>query len=189
MITAELQGRRLVLTVMDDDGPAFAPYSIQPMSGQAGRELSTRYLFAIEGLGGEPVDLAADTIAAFGAENFERANQECTTSEGEMLAHAAYFWQSVGGIDAVRALLEVGQDGNQGGGEPLSKAVAVFRLRMVPYLSQIRHRLESATRTLAESSPATATPNGSETSAPAQLSESSTPATAHKRSRATSASD
>ncbi len=165
MITAQLQGRRLVLTVeTEDDEPDIAPFVVSPMGAKAGRELSVRYLFTTEGLPIENGDVAADMVAAFGQENYDRADEELSQNEGELILRAAYFWQSVGGLDAVRALLEVDDSGEQGGPDSRGKALAAFRLRMVPLLSQIRHALESARRTLAESTPATDTQSGSETS-------------------------
>lgn len=165
MITAKLQGRRLVLTVETepDETPVPAFY-VEPFSARAGRELSTRYLFTTEGLPIEEGSVGDDMMAAFGMDNYERADTTLSQAEGELLVQCAYFWQSVGGLESVRALLEVSPDGEQGGDESRGKALAVFRLRMVPLLSQIRHRLESAHRTLAESSPATDTPSGSESS-------------------------
>lgn len=170
MISAQLQGRRLVLSVWENDendtAPIVEPFLVDPMNGKTGRQLSQRYLFAIEGLAEliEEGSVADDMIAAFGRENAERADEELTTAEGELLMQAAYFWQSVGGMDAVRELLAVQDDGSQGGEAGMGKALAVFRLRMVPLLSQIRHRLESARQTAGESTPGTATPRGSSSS-------------------------
>jgi len=176
MITAQLQGRRLALTVQTEDGEEpIAPFLISPMSAKAGRELSTRYLFAVEGL---PIAEGAqneDVINSFGLENYKRADETLSQHEGEMLAQCAYFWQSVGGLDAVKALLELDEMGSQGGEDARKKALAAFQLRMVPLLSQIRHRLESARQTIAESSPDTVTRSGSETNESKPAAEPSTP--------------
>lgn len=160
MITAKLQGRRLVLTVETEaDEAPIEPFYVTPLSARAGRELSRRYLFASEGLdGGEDVDMSQDMIDAFGRENFERADAETTQGEGELLIQAAYFWQSVGGVDSLRALLEVDDDGLQGGATARGKALAAFRLRMVPLLRQIRRSLESAPPTPPATSPDTSSP-------------------------------
>lgn len=162
MISAKLQGRRLVLTVeTEPDEEAIPPFYVTALSARAGRELSTRYLFAVEGLPVEEGSVSDDVVESFGLENYTRADETLSQAEGELLAQAAYFWQTVGGIEAVRALLEV-IDGEQGTVDAKGKALGVFRLRMVPLLSQIRHRLESALQTREESTPATDIPSGSD---------------------------
>jgi hypothetical protein len=150
MITAHMDGRRLVLSVETaaDEEP-IEPFVVHPLGGQEGRNMSLRYALA---QGGGPVgDLENDLLRAFGEANTERADNDLRTEEGELLVTAAYFWQMVGGIAAVNALLEPAQDGSQGGADARGKAIEVFQLRMVPYLSQTRHRLESA-RLTAEAS-------------------------------------
>lgn len=165
MITAKMQGRRLVLTVETEEGePPVEPFYISPMGAKAGRELSVRYLYTSEGLPIEDGDVAADMVRAVGQENYDRADEELSQNEGELILRAAYFWQSVGGMDAVHTLLEVDASGEQGGPDSRGKALAAFRLRMVPLLSQIKHHLESAIRTRAASTPATDTRSGSESS-------------------------
>jgi len=161
MIKAELQGRRLVLTVETEaDEEPIEPFLVSPLPARAGRELSIRYLYQIEGLPIEVGSIEQDFLDAFGVENAERADNTLGMKEGELLIRAAWFWQGMGGIEAVRALLEVDENGDQGSDEAAGKAVGVFRLRMVPLLSQTRHRLELARQTLAESTPATSTPPG-----------------------------
>lgn len=165
MITAKLQGRRLVLTVeTGEDEPAIAPFVVTPLSASTGRTLSEHYAFAVEGLAFE-AQMVDDVLTAFGAENATRADLECSLPEGELLTQIAYMWQLVGGMDSVRALLEVDPvTGEQGGPDARGKALAAFRLRMVPYLSQIRHRLELARRTQTADTPGTSSPPGGEPS-------------------------
>lgn len=164
MITATMHGRSLQLTVeTEPDEEAVEPFLVRPLSAREGRAMSERYLFTLEGLPIEG-DVNTDIITAFGMENYQRADETLSQAEGELLAQAAYFWQTVGGIEAVHALLEVVEGGRQGDLDSLGKALAVFRLRMVPLLSQIRHRLESALRTREASFPDTDTPAGGDSS-------------------------
>lgn len=164
MITAKLQGRRLILTVEGDPGdPAIEPFVVEPLPARLGRELSGRYIFAIEGLPPMYPDaptVADDMIAAFGRENYERADNELQISELEVVAQAAYFWQSLGGMDAVTELLSPDDDGKQGGPVGRGKALAVFRFRVAPLLQQILQSLESEHRTRTADTPATTTRSG-----------------------------
>lgn len=162
MITATRDGRRLVLTVETaPDEPAIAPFVVVPVSAARGNELSSRFVFAGEGLVDE-AGIADDMRSAFGEDNYQRAFNECTAHEGELLLNAAYFWQTVGGMDAVRGLLEVDENGDQGGAAGQGKAFAAFRLRVVPLLSRISRSMESALQTREAATPDTGTPDGGE---------------------------
>jgi hypothetical protein len=165
MITARMDGRRLVLTVETaPDEEAIAPFVVAPFSAKRGREVSERYLFAIEDI---PFvgDVGQDMLDALGRENAERADEECSSFEGELLLNAAYMWQTVAGMDAVRALLTPDPEtGEQGGVESRGKAHEAFRLRVAPLLSQIRHRLESALQTHRDATPDTSSPQAGESS-------------------------
>lgn len=164
MITATIHGRSLKLTVeTEPDEEPIEPFLVRPLSAIEGRAMSQRYLYTLEGIPIEG-DVNTDIIAAFGMENYKRADATLTQAEGELLAQAAYFWQSVGGIEAVRALLDVADGGQQGDLDHLGKALGVFRLRMVPLLSQIRHRLESALQMREGSTPDTDTRSGGDSS-------------------------
>lgn len=164
MITAQLQGRRLALTVeTEPDEPAIAPIIVEPLAARVGRELSTRYLFAVEGVLADTTVINADVLRALGKENAERIDGELSQSEAELVLQAAYLWQTLGGMEAVRAYLEPDENGEQGGDAAKGKALAAFRLRAVPLLSQIRHSLESARRTQQADTPATDTPPGGAT--------------------------
>jgi len=151
MIKAELQGRRLILTVetADDETP-IAPFVVEPLSARIGRELGSRYLMVLEDL---PVveDIGTDMIRALGQENYDRLDDELRQEEGELIMQAAYFWQMITGIEGARLVLEGRETG-------LPKAVALFRERMAPLLSQIRRRLESELQTLQGDTPATDSP-------------------------------
>jgi len=148
MITATMAGRRLALTVETGEGEEpIAPFLVQPLSAREGRAMSERYLLGIEGIAPDAGTNMADILAALGKENYERADNELTQAEGELVAQAAFFWQTVGGIEAVRALLEPHDDGTQGGDVSTGKAIAVFRLRVLPLLSRIRQLLASELQT------------------------------------------
>lgn len=167
MITAQLQGRRLTLTVETaDDEPAIAPFVVAPLPARVGRELSMHYLLAVEGIDLEGADIGADLMRAFGPENVERAETELHQSEAEVVLWAAFMWQTIGGLKAAQAVLEVDEHGVQGGDSSRGKALAEFRLRAAPLLSEIRHRLESARRTLRDGSPDTGIRSGGGTSEP-----------------------
>lgn len=165
MITAKLQGRRLALTVeTEPDEQAIAPVLVDPVSARVGRELSSRYLLTVEGLLDDGGQIGADMVRAIGAANAARIDDELSQAEAELMLQAAFFWQTVGGMDAVRALLEVDADGVQGGDVARGKALAAVRLRAVPLLSQIRRDLESARLTHQAATPGTDTPPGGATS-------------------------
>ena len=165
MITAQLRGRRLALAVeTEPDEQAIPPVLVEPVSARVGRELSTRYLLAVEGLLDDPTVIGQDVVTAMGKDNAARIDAELSQHEAEIMLQAAYLWQTVGGMEAVRAYLETDEHGEQGGDVGRGKALAAFRLRAVPLLSQIRHSLESARRTREADTPATDTPPGGATS-------------------------
>lgn len=164
MITAKMQGRRLRLTVeTEPDETPIEPFLVDPLTGREGREVSTVYLYVLEGITQDNGELGDAMTQSFGVENMKRA-EDLSQHEGALLAQAAFFWQSVGGIDAVRELLKPDADGVQGAEEAQGKALAVFKLKIVPLLSQIRHLLELARQTQMESSPDTDTPQAGENS-------------------------
>ncbi|MGN7977442.1 hypothetical protein ACTJJ4_07695 [Microbacterium sp. 22195] len=119
MITAEKQGRNLVLTMEGVD----QPFVIRPLPGHAGRQITDTYLAT---MGGRPdVDLlAALQMAVDGAildgerwvprpeaeqENFNRIGMELSQDESEQILMPAFFWQTILGMDGVRAYIEGGE--------------------------------------------------------------------------------
>lgn len=165
MIKAQQQGRRLVLSIETGEGEApVEPFLVDPLPMSVGREISTRYVFATEGIPVSDGSVGQDLLLAFGAANMERASNTLRADEFELVSQCAYFWQTVGGMEMVRAMLTPDEDGVQGGDVGRGKAMAAFQLRMVPLLSQIRRHLESARRTLTASTPDTDTRSGSESS-------------------------
>lgn len=161
MITAQLQGRRLALTVETGDSEeSIAPFLVDPLPARVGRELSIHYLLAVEGVNLADADISADIVRAFGKANAERADTELHQAEAEVMLWAAFMWQTIGGLEAARAILEADDDGVQGSDKSRGKALALFRLRAAPLLSQIRHRLESARQTQQGATPDTDSPQG-----------------------------
>jgi hypothetical protein len=172
MITATIEGRRLKLVVEtgEDEAP-IEPFYVAPVSARVGRDMSRRYLFALEGIVVPDDDgrVETDLVAAFGFDNAARADEELSAAEGMLITQAAYFWQMVGGMDSVRAMLTVNPEtGEQGDLDARGGAVAAFRLRVVPLLQQMSLRLELARQTPTDGTPGTDTPvgGGSSESAP-----------------------
>lgn len=156
MITAKLQGRRLVLTVETEEGEAaIPPFYVDPISAKTGRTLSARYLFVLEDVPLDEGSIGEDMIRCLGEENYARLDDELRQEEGELIMQAAYFWQLVTGMEGVRAILEGQEEGADKG-----KAVGLFREKMAPLLSQIRRRLESEIQTQTDGTPATSSPQG-----------------------------
>lgn len=119
MITAAKDGRNLVLTMEGVD-----PFVIRPLPGHAGRQITDTYLNSIAG-GATSADLsAACQIAVDGAvldgdrwvprpeaeqTNFNRMGMELSQEESELIIMPAFFWQTVLGMDGVKAYLEGGE--------------------------------------------------------------------------------
>lgn len=118
MITAEKQGRNLVLTMEGVD-----PFVIRPLPGRAGIQITETFLAT---MGGTPnIDLArALQIAVDGGvlegdrwaprpeseqENFTRIGMELSQDESEAILMPAFFWQTVLGMDGVRAYIDGGE--------------------------------------------------------------------------------
>lgn len=167
MITATKHGRGLLLTVEAGEGEAaIEPFYVAPVSAREGRAMSSRYMLATVDLA-DTAQIGVDMVNAFGRENAERAQDECTIEECDLLLNAAWHFNTIGGWDALTALLSVDSDGTQGGVEARGKALTAFRLRAVPLLSQISHDMESARRTLEGATPDTVTrPGGAQPDEP-----------------------
>lgn len=119
MIDAKKDGRNLVLTLDGVD-----PFVIRPLPGHAGRQITDTYITVTAG-GGQDVDLiAALQMAVDGAvldgdrwvprpqveqTNFNRLGMELSQDEGELIIMPAFFWQTVLGMDGVKAYIEGGE--------------------------------------------------------------------------------
>jgi len=158
VITASMDGRRLKLTIdAAPDEPALEPFVVAPLSARDGRAMSIRYLLNTEGVEHDGPTMSEDLVAAFGAENYERGDTTLHADLLGLLAQAAYYWQTLGGMAAVRALLDSDplDGGEQGGPVARGKALTVLRSRLVPLLSETRRLSESGRRTPEGSTPVT----------------------------------
>jgi hypothetical protein len=104
MINASLVGRNLHLHLdgIDED------FVIQPLGGRDGRKLTEQFLLIATGrLPAEGMQAILET--AVGAETFERIQVEASAHEGEDLTQAAFYWQTVLGMDGVNAYISGGE--------------------------------------------------------------------------------
>lgn len=117
MIDATKDGRNLVITLQGVD-----PFVVHPLPGHAGRQITDTYLTT---LSGQTADLtAALQMAVDGAIldgdrwvprpeaeqiNFNRLGMELSQDEAEMIIMPAFFWQTILGMDGVRAYIEGGE--------------------------------------------------------------------------------
>lgn len=120
MITASKDGRNLVLTMEGVDDP----FVIRPLPGHAGRAITDIYLNSITG-NTTGADLAAALqMAVDGAVldgdtwqpkpeaeqvNFNRIGMELSQEESELILMPAFFWQTILGMDGVRAYIDGGE--------------------------------------------------------------------------------
>lgn len=138
MIKAEKVGRDLHITMEGVDDP----FVIHPLPGRAGVQITGTYLQTYAG--GAVNLLPALQMAVDGARlntltgvwepvpdedqtNFNRIGNELSQEESEAVMMPAFFWQTVLGMDGVRAYIE--------GGEGLSgtlKASEALRRRLAP---------------------------------------------------------
>jgi len=119
MIDAKKDGRNLVLTLEGVD-----PFVIRPLPGHAGRQITETYLTSVAG-GSTTADVtAALQMAVDGAvldgdhwvprpepeqTNFNRLGMELSQEEAELIIMPAFFWQTILGMDGVKAYIEGGE--------------------------------------------------------------------------------
>lgn len=119
-VTATKVGRDLHLQFEGVD----APFVIHPLPGRAGLQITDTYL-AISGGENRAQDLTqALQIAVDGAvrdgdrwvpvpddqqTNFNRIGEELSQDEAESILMPAFFWQTILGMDGVKAYLEGGE--------------------------------------------------------------------------------
>lgn len=156
-IQAEQVGRTLVLTVTDENGTAvFEPYVVQPVPMRTGRQLTQDYLDIATQKGNVSVERQAGMFReALNEDNAARAEGEVSQTEGDELAVKALMWQTVIGMDGIRAYDKAG------GG--VAGAVKALRLltamsAALPSPTSPSTGLESLTRTAG--TPGTSTPPG-----------------------------
>ncbi|WP_350351877.1 hypothetical protein ABS642_00750 [Microbacterium sp. A8/3-1] len=117
MIEATKDARNLVLTMQGVD-----PFVIRPLPGHAGRQITDTYLSTLSGQTGDL--LAALQMAVDGAvldgdrwvprpeaeqTNFSRIGMELSQEESELIIMPAFFWQTILGMDGVKAYIQGGE--------------------------------------------------------------------------------
>lgn len=121
MITAEKIGRDLHLTM-----EGVEPFVVHPLPGRAGVQITNTYLQSMTG-GADGVELSNALIMAVdGARqnaitgvwepvpeeqqtNFIRLGMELSQTEQEAILMPAFFWQTILGLDGVKAYIEGGE--------------------------------------------------------------------------------
>lgn len=119
MITATKDGRNLVLTMDGVD-----PFVIRPLPGHAGRQITDTYLNSASGKATTADLTTALQMAVDGAvldgdrwvprpdaeqTNFNRIGMELSQEESELIIMPAFFWQTVLGMDGVKAYIQGGE--------------------------------------------------------------------------------
>lgn len=120
MITAKKDGRNLVLTMEGVD----EPFVIRPLPGHAGVAITDTYIDSTVGKASAAALAAALQIAVDGGAlengqwvpkpatdqtNWTRIGMELSQEESEQIIMPAFFWQTVLGMDGVRAYIEGGE--------------------------------------------------------------------------------
>lgn len=119
MINATKDARNLVLAMQGVD-----PFTIRPLPGHAGRQITDTYLNSVSGNSTAADLTAALQMAVDGAvldgdrwvprpdseqTNFNRIGMELSQEESELIIMPAFFWQTILGMDGVRAYIEGGE--------------------------------------------------------------------------------
>jgi hypothetical protein len=121
-ITAEKIGRNLHIQVEGVDGP----FVIRPLPGRAGLQITDTYLNTAGGLSNAQALTEALIMAVDGAHensitgrweplpveeqtNFDRIGRELSQEESEAVLMPAFFWQTVLGVQGVKAYIEGGE--------------------------------------------------------------------------------
>lgn len=121
-VTAEKQGRDLVLTMQGVDGA----FLIHPLPGRAGEQVTNTFLQTGAGANRAKEMTDALIMSVDGARqnaltglweplpveeqaNFNRIGMELAQAEAEAILMPAFFWQTILGMDGVKAYLEGGE--------------------------------------------------------------------------------
>ncbi|TFC92039.1 MULTISPECIES: hypothetical protein [Cryobacterium] len=104
MTTANLVGRNLVLNI---DG-LEEPFIIVPLAGRRGQALTATFLNIAMGAI-SPMSMDDALAEAAGPGMYDRVRDELTLHEGESVLLAAFYWQTVLGMDGVNAYLNAGE--------------------------------------------------------------------------------
>lgn len=148
-VTAEKVGRNLHITM-----EGVEPFVVRPLPGLAGVQITDAYIHAAGGMSAADME-AAFIMAVDGARengltgrwepvpateqtNYQRVIRELSQSEAEEILMPAFLWQTVLGLDGVKAYLE------EGGGLPgtlkatgaLSRRLGLLARRTSPEASK-----------------------------------------------------
>lgn len=135
MITATKQGRNLLIKI---EG-IKTPFVIAPLPGYAGIQMTNDYLETMGGTGANLI--TALQIAVDGAKqnaitgrwepvpeaeqsNYARIGRELSQAEAEWVLMPAFFWQTILGMDGVKAYIE-GMNSESGLGGTLKASAAL----------------------------------------------------------------
>lgn len=156
-IKAEQVGRRLVLTVTDENGAAvFEPYIVEPVPMKAGRQLTADYLAVASQTGTVSVERQAGMFReALNEHNAARAEEEVSQVEGDELCVKALMWQTVIGMDGIRAFDNAG-----GGVAGMVKALRLLTGMSAALPSPTSPSTGWESLTSQEGTPGTSTPQG-----------------------------
>lgn len=156
-IKAEQVGRRLVLTVTDEnDVPVFEPYVVEPVAMVTGRQLTQDFIDIATMKGTVSKEREAEIFRiALNEDNTVRAEHEATQVEGNELALKAFMWQTVVGMDGIQAYDNAG-----GGVAGAVKAIRLLTMMSAALPSQTSPLLESVNQMRTAATPGTSTPQG-----------------------------
>lgn len=120
MITADKVGRDLHITMEGVDG-AFV---IHPLPGRAGLQITETYLqtraggmldmlpafqMAVDGARQNAITGVWEPLPDDEQTNFNRIGNELSQTESEGIIMPAFFWQTILGMDGVKAYIEAGE--------------------------------------------------------------------------------
>jgi hypothetical protein len=119
MIDAKKDARNLVLTM-----EGVEPFVIHPLPGHVGLQITDTYLNSVSGSATATDLTAALQMAVDGAvidgdrwvprpaaeqTNFNRIGMELSQEEAELIIMPAFFWQTILGMDGVKAYIQGGE--------------------------------------------------------------------------------
>lgn len=165
MTTARQVARDLIITV-----EGVEPFTVRPLPGRRGKELTDLFL-RMATRQGMPPETTMEQVLAWSVNgvdengdwitvgpNSERLENTLTLHESEDVYNAAFYWSTVLGIDGVNTYLAHG--GGLTGSVKALEALALT-LGISPSMTSPSSELESLIRQA--STPSTGTPNGSGT--------------------------
>lgn len=171
-IRAEQKGRLLTLTVDGGDEFGITPFTIAPASAKVGRALSQAFILLSTrvavmdpeqiaamyrtALDGGTINDDGEFVPVEGGTNYDRAENELSQVEAAEFTHKVFMWQSLVGMDGIKAFDEGAAGGNQVTGMVKSLRLLSDKLGLSPSLTSLS--TGSANPTTAGATPSTATP-------------------------------